>query len=193
MSVFKSFAQENKLDKYQKENYQKALTSLAKNNISRALIQFFSAYKIKPESNTGKIALTKSDSITIIVRQKLVNDFQGVRELTKTSTNWRPQEIEKTSDVAQLLIITPHEINFYKQHSKTKKRELLRSEKIKFYGPKDLFESFTTIVYSNAQLWSYGINKTNDVLHLTHTGNATIEGRSVIVCGNSELYYKRIE
>lgn len=47
-------------------------------------------------------------------------------------------------------------------------------------------------LFSDNQIWWFGIDKNSSELRQINTGEKTKDGRTEIVCGNSELYYTKL-
>ncbi len=70
---------------------------------------------------------------------------------------------------------------------------MIKSENIKF--SKSTHESIYSyeFVFSDNQIWWFGIDKNSNQLRQMNTGEETENGRTEIVCGNSELRYIKVE
>ena len=185
-------SQEWKTPGYQKKMFDEAKEYLKKSEYASAAGIFQYVNELNPNSDLGKIAKVKSDSLKPIARIKLIESIIGKWKLEETGSNWGFEK-RKDSLKDQILIIDKNKFQFYEQNKITKELKLLKSENIKF--SKSTHERIYSyeFVFSDNQIWWFGIDKNSNQLRQMNSGKETEIGRTEIVCGNSELRYVKIE
>ncbi|WP_310377420.1 hypothetical protein [Flavobacterium sp.] len=191
-SISQVWSQEWKAPGYQKKMFDEGKEYLSKLEYSSAAGIFQYVNELNPNNDLGKIAKTKSDSLKPIARIKLIVSIIGKWKLKETGSNWGFQN-HKDSINDQLLIIEQNKFLFFEQNKITKELKLIKSENIRF--SKSTHESIYSyeFVFSDNQIWWFGIDKNNNQLRQMNTGEETEKGRTEIVCGNSELRYIKLE
>jgi hypothetical protein len=191
------FAQESFEDK-QKWAYLNSLIKrgeehLQKNEIWEAFFVYGSASLVDSLSDVGKKAYRKADSLKSILQRDLLRDIKGTWKWKWTGSNWGTGETSKQSEEHRYLVITDELISIYHIDKKTKKKSLIRQEKIKFNSiPGMSSPYFSEFVYSDNQIWIYAIQDKRKFLHLTDNGEVLEDNRRTeIICGNTEMTYKR--
>ncbi|WP_152975520.1 hypothetical protein [Lacinutrix himadriensis] len=177
----------------QKTTFDKALNALEKSEYKETMRHFYYAYKMGIDTELGKLALAKFDSILTIEKTKLLKGIQGTWILNEVGSNWGFEKINSDSEEKQL-VINQDLISFYENGKLIKKEEIKFTEATYFGVP-----SYTTFDYSDRQIWNYELkdrkhNKNENVLHLKNEGYFRENGvRTEISCGNTEMYYERIK
>ena len=191
-SISQVWSQEWKAPGYQKKMFDEGKEYLRKLEYSSAAGIFQYVNELNPNNDLGKIAKTKSDSLKPIARIKLIESIIGKWKLNETGSNWGFQN-HKDSLNDQVLIIEKNKFLFFEQNKKTKELKLIKSENIKF--SKSTHESIYSyeFVFSDNQIWWFGIDKNSNQLRQMNTGEETDNRRTEIVCGNSELRYIKVE
>lgn len=186
------WSQKTKKSKYQKEIYIEAQSFLNKSDYLSAIKVFDIVNKLNPNSDLGKLAKIKSDSIRQIPRRNLIGKIIGKWQLKKTGSNWGFEDY-KDSIINQILIIDENRFSFFEQNQKTKDMKLVKVEDFKFLKNNDEGFYSSEFVFFDNQIWVFMIIDETGNLRQINTGEVTSTGRTEIVCGNLELYYFRIE
>ncbi len=185
-------SQEWKSPGYQKKMFDEAKEYLNKLEYDKAAGVFQFVNELNPDNEIGKIGKIKSDSLRPIARIKLVESIIGKWKLEETGSNWGFEK-KKDSLKDQILIIDKDKFLFYEQNKITKELKLIKSENIKF--SKSAYERIYSyeFVFSDNQIWWFGVDKNSNKLRQMNTGEETKIRRTEIVCGNSELRYTKFE
>ena len=191
-SVSQVWSQEWKGPGYQQKMFDEAKEYLKNSEYSSAAGVFQYVNELNPNNDLGRIAKIKSDSLRPIARMKLIESFFGKWKLIDTGSNWGFQDYNDSLN-DQVLIIEKDKFLFFERNKKTKDLKLIKTENIKF--SKSIHESIYSyeFVFSDNQIWWFGINKNDKQLRQMNTGEETEHGRTEIVCGNSELRYIKLE
>lgn len=91
-----------------------------------------------------------------------------------------------------MITINPNEMLFFELYKNSKEWKLVKKETLQFSEKPELY-SFTELVYSNKQIWDYGIDENSGELKAYYIGDKTEEGFSEMVCGNPVLYYFKLQ
>ena len=186
-----SFAQEYGQEGYQEKIYQEATEDLKKNEFESAYMGFYFVHKYK-KNDLSIIALKKADSILPFAQQNIRKKIVGKWTLFESGSNWGFEK-EKQSDLKKLLIIELDKFSFYDLNIKRNKMTLTKSEKSVFTKNRDMQDLVFDFVFSDRALWSFYYDEKTKILRQIMTGNESENGRSEIVCGNSEYKYTRME
>lgn len=191
-SISQVWSQEWKDSGYQKKMFDEAKEYLKNLEYSSAAGVFQYVNELNPNNDLGKIAKIKSDSLKPIARIKLIESIIGKWKLKETGSNWGFQN-HKDSLNDRILAIEKNKFIFFEQNKITKELKLIKTENIKF--SKSIHERFYSyeFVFSDNQIWRFGIDKNSGQLRQMNTGEETENGRTEIVCGNSELRYMKLE
>lgn len=191
-SISQVWSQEWKDSGYQKKMFDEAKEYLKNLEYSSAAGVFQYVNELNPNNDLGKIAKIKSDSLKPIARIKLIESIIGKWKLKETGSNWGFQN-HKDSLNDRILVIEKNKFIFFEQNKITKELKLIKTENIKF--SKSIHERFYSyeFVFSDNQIWRFGIDKNSGQLRQMNTGEETENGRTEIVCGNSELRYMKLE
>jgi hypothetical protein len=180
-----NYSQETKSSKNQKYAFDEANRYLKSNQPEKASEFFYYTNKMNPKSKLGQIALKKGDSI---IHQKIKSKIIGTWTLFESGSNWGFKD-ENKGPVKKILTITNDDFQFYEYDIETKVKKLVKTEKLAFEEYKDPNESSFDFVFSDKSLWAFYFDKERNILRQMNTGEQTAEGRTEIVCGNSELNY----
>ena len=92
-----------------------------------------------------------------------------------------------------MIKITADEIQFFELYRKSKKWELVKTEKIKFSENPESY-NFTELLYDNNKVWDYSIDNESGELKAYYIGEKMENGYySEMVCGNPVLYYIKLQ
>ncbi|CAA9200047.1 hypothetical protein FLA105534_02943 [Flavobacterium bizetiae] len=185
-----NYAQNYGSPEYQKTRIDEAMYCIKNNELERATSILYSVNKINSKNELGKLALKKADSLLPIVQQKIIRNLIGTWTLFESGSNWG-FKTEKDTLIKKVLIITDKNFQFYEQNLKTKENKLIKTEKTTFTKYEDMSDNQFDFVFTDKSIWAFFINKETNVLRQINTGEETDEGRTEIVCGNSELNYKK--
>lgn len=186
------WAQKSKSLKNQKIIFEEAQKSTAKLDYASAIGFYTYAYNLNPKNDLGKKAKIKSDSLKALPRKKYVESIIGKWKLKRFGSNWG-MENYKDSINNQILVIERDKFIFFEQNIATKELRLLKSEDLKFLTSLDEENYTNEFLFSDNQIWWFGMAKNSSELLQFKTGEKTINGRTDLYCGNSELYYTKIE
>jgi len=184
-----TWAQNSNKTELQLNYFNKENNHLSNSNLEEARLSFYFSYQESPETKLGKTALKKSDSIKLIIRGELIINIQGTWKWTETGSNWCVAETSKGNSIDRMIEIKEKQISFYQIVNSEKK--MINSELINFINKNEPIPSSTDILYSNNQIWRIDIDIENEVLKLTNSGESNANGRTVIVCGNEKITYKK--
>ncbi|RXP48475.1 hypothetical protein EC396_12755 [Lutibacter sp. HS1-25] len=183
----------NHLD-FQKEFMIKAEENILKNELGKAYFSYQFALHQDSTSVNGIIALRKSDSLKLILRNKLKLEIIGVWKLKKFANGMILKKTDDNLEFDKILIISNSEISFYEQNKKTQKNEFIKREKIQFNNIPDLWPAYSELIYSDKQIWSFTLIENGKNLKIKNTGKVINEkSREQMLSGNSELFYERIK
>jgi hypothetical protein len=185
-----NYSQDYRSPEYQKLRIDEAITCIKNNELERATMILYFVNNLNRESELGKIALKKADSLLPIAQQKIKKNLVGTWTLFESGSNWG-FETEKDTLIKKVLIITEKDFQFYEQNIKTKENKLIKTEKTIFTKYRDMSDACFDFVFSDKSIWAFYINKETNVLRQIYTGEETSEGRTEMVCGNAELNYKK--
>ncbi len=187
-------AQEN--DNFSNEQqviaFDKALNLLGENKTTQTMNLFYLSYSKGQNTEMGRLALKKFDSILLIEKTKLIKEIQGTWTITESDSNWGFKK-STTNIKVDKITIKKDVIEFFKNDILVTKEDIVFTKASYHRVP-----SFTTFDFSDGQIWSFQLkdNKhsiNRNVLHLKNEGYHTKDGnRKEISCGNTEFYYKRI-
>jgi hypothetical protein len=141
------------------------------------------------KSEIAQIAIQKADSLKSVFRNSKVNSLKGNWKWIYKDANWA---IREDGLVGKMITINTDEILFYELYRKSKKWQLVKTEKIVFFENQES-HSFTDFLYSNTEIWNYTINEDSGDLTAFYIGNKTKDGFSEMICGNPVLYYFKLE
>ena len=103
---------------------------------------------------------------------------------------------KKTNDTLtkKILIIDIDKFSFYDQNINTKEMKLTKCEKINFTKNRNRKGSlFDFVFFQIIRWWNFYYDEETKILKQIMTGIDSENGRSEIVCGNSEYYYIKAE
>lgn len=186
-----SWSQESSENK-QLRWYNETIAEMNDSNKTQTMVRLFNVYNKDRQSELGKIALQKSDSLKLLVRKEILERIQGEWKLKKSGSNWGFTDVDDKITIDKIVVINENEIFFYEEEKIFGKRKLIKTEKIRYYDKEELFPSFIGFVFSDKLIWSFQSRDSN-LLHTMHIGEETENGRTYISCGNSELIYERME
>ena len=186
-----SWSQETSEDKQQRW-YKETIAEMNDFNKTQTMVRLFNVYNKDRQSELGKIALKKSDSLKIVVRKEILDNIQGEWKLKKSGSNWGFTEVDEKKAIDRIVVINENEILFFDQEKDAGIRKLIKKESIRYYDKEELFPSFIGFVFSDKLIWVFQSRDSN-LLYTTHIGEETENGRSYISCGNETLIYERIE
>ena len=186
-----SYSQEYGEKGYQKKRFDEATEFLKNNDFESATLTFYFVFRYE-KNELGKIALKKSDSILPKAQQSIKKKLVGKWILSKSGSNWG---FKKTNDTLtkKILIIDIDKFSFYDQNINTKEMKLTKCEKINFTKNRNRKGSLFDFVFSDNTLWNFYYDEETKILKQIMTGIDSENGRSEIVCGNSEYYYIKAE
>lgn len=189
--IIQSFAQKYGEDGYQEKRYTEAIQSLKNKEYENAALILYSVYRYK-KNELGEIALKKSDSILPLAQQNIRNKIIGKWVLSKSGTNWGFEK-HQDSIIKKVLVIDLNKFSFYDLNLKTNEMILTKSENSVFTKNKNMQGLVFDFVFSDNTLWHFYYDEKSKTLRQIMTGRESENGRSVIVCGNSEYYYLKLE
>jgi hypothetical protein len=131
---------------------------------------------------------SKIDSIKPMARKNHLKSIQGKWKLVEFGSNWGYNKAENDT----LILIDDSSISYYLPNSHFKEKGLIRKEKLIYSDAISLYPIFFNFKYSDGTLWNIDISEKNR-LQMTYTGNEENNERSIIVCGNSEYYFKKVK
>ncbi|VXB53198.1 conserved hypothetical protein [Flavobacterium sp. 9AF] len=187
LNLLSQESSENKQQRWYKET----IAEMNDSNRAKSMVKLFNVYNKDRQSELGKIALKKSDSLKILVRKEILDNIQGEWKLKKSGSNWGFTEIDEKKAIEKIVVIKENEILFFDQEKVSGIRKLIKKEIIRYYDNEELFPSFIGFVFSDRLIWSFQSRDSN-LLHTMHLGEETQNGRTYISCGNSELIYERV-
>lgn len=179
------YSQETKASKNQKYAFEEANRYLKSNQTAKAAEFFLYTNNMNPKSKIGQLALQKADSI---VHQRITGRIIGTWTLRESGSNWGFKD-ENKGPVKKILTITNDDFQFYEYNIETKVKKLVKTEKLAFEKYKDPNASVLDFIFSDNSLWAFYFDEERNILRQVNTGEQTPEGRTDIVCGNSELRY----
>jgi hypothetical protein len=174
---------------YQKDNFESAKEILKYGDNVLSIRRFLLTASIVPKSEIAQIAIKKTDSIKLIIRNNKINQLIGNWKWIPQDANW---VIRDDGLVGKMITINPTEILFFELYKKSKKWELVKKEILHFSEKPELY-SFTELVYSNKEIWDYTINKESGELNAFYIGEENEWGFSQWVCGQLEFHYFKLE
>ncbi|MBP4143137.1 hypothetical protein J3S90_15135 [Flavobacterium sp. P4023] len=186
------WSQKSKSLKNQKVYLKEAQESLNKSDNASAIGFYIYVYELNPNNDLGKIAKIKTDSLKSVPRKKYIESIIGKWNLNRTGSNWGFENY-KDSLNNQILIIEKNKLIFFNQNKSTKELKLVKSEDLIFFTSVNEDNYSNELLFSDNEIWSFSINKNNSELRQFYSGQKTENGRTEMVCGNSELYYTRLE
>lgn len=186
------WSQKSKSLKDQKKIFEEAQESTNKLDYASAIGFYTYVFNLNPNNDLGKKAKIKSDSLKALPRKKFVESIIGKWKLNKVGSNWGFVNY-KDSLHNQILIIEQNKLIFFEQDKLTNELKLIKSEDLKFLTSVNEASYSNEFLFSDNQIWWFGIDKNNSELRQMNTGEKTKNGRTEIVCGNSELYYIKLE
>jgi len=186
------WSQKSKSLKDQKIIFEEAQESLHKADYASAIGFYNYAYTINPNNDLGRKAKIKSDSLKSLPRKKYLESITGKWKLNRVGSNWGFENY-KDSLNNRILIIEQNKLVFFDQNKLTNELKLIKSEDLKFLTSVDEDNYTDEFLFSDNQIWWFGFYKNNPELRQVNTGEKTKNGRTEIVCGNSELYYTKLE
>ncbi|WP_026730095.1 hypothetical protein [Flavobacterium denitrificans] len=188
ISLF-NYGQKSSILKEQELGFKKAQKFLKSNQIELAVEVFLYTYKLDIKSKYGQLALVKFDSIT---QYQVIRKNIGKWVLFESGSNWGFTP-EANVSKRKILVITEHEFQFYEEDIATKENKLITTEKIALTTKKDISGSFNDFVFKDKSLWGFYFDEKRNILRQINTGEESTEGRTEIVCGNSEFNYRKYE
>jgi hypothetical protein len=186
------WSQKSKSLKDQKIMFAEAQESTNKLDYASAIGFYTYVYVLNPNNVLGKKAKIKSDSLKSLPRKKHIESIIGKWKLNKVGSNWGFENY-KDSLHNRILIIEQNKLTFFEQDKLTNQLKPIKSEDLKFLNSVNEENYSNEFLFSDNQIWWFGIDKNNSELRQVNTGDKTKDGRSEIVCGNSELYYTKLE
>ena len=186
------WSQKSKSLKDQKKMFEEAQESINKLDFASAIGFYTYVYNLNPNNDLGKKAKVKSDSLKSLPRKKYIESLIGKWKLNKVGSNWGFDKY-KDSLNNRILIIEQSKLIFYEQDKLTNELKLIESQNLIFLTSVNEDNYSNEFLFSDNQIWWFGIDKNNSELRQMNTGEKTINGRTEIVCGNSELYYTKLK
>ncbi|TDD99095.1 hypothetical protein [Flavobacterium sandaracinum] len=186
------WSQKSNHSKNQKIYLKEAQESLNKSDNASAIGFYTYVYEINPNNDLGKRAKIKSDSLKSLPRKKYIESIIGKWKLNKIGSNWGFENY-KDSLINRILIIDKNKLIFFEENKITKELKKIKSEDLIFLSTVNEDNYSNEFLFSDNQIWWLGIDKNNSQLRQMNTGEKNKDGRTEIVCGNSELYYTRLE
>lgn len=184
------FAQDNDRSEYQKLLFEDAKKIAGNGDYIEAIRTFAIANNINPKAEIADIAIKKSDSLKSILRKNKINSLIGEWKWIYKDGNWA---IREDGLGGKMIKITTDEILFFELYRKSKKWELVKTEKIKFSENPESY-SFTEILYANNDVWDYSIDNDSGELKAYYIGEKMENGNySEMVCGNPVEYYFKLQ
>jgi|GEM_PF-4797820 len=189
--IFKSWTQNRDEALIQKEYFSTANECLAENKLENAIYYFYFAHHNLPKTKISEVALKKVDSLALIVRNEFVKKIQGIWKWKETGTNWGVQETPLSKNLNKTLIIEGLKIRIYEKIELDS--TLIKSGNIKFLDTNihipPLVKDFT---YLDSLIWTFNFKSKNRILIMRNTGHVLKKSRTLMLCGNKELKFKKI-
>jgi hypothetical protein len=185
-----NYSQDYRSPEYQKLRIDEAINCVKNNELERATMILYFVNNLNSENELGKMALKKADSLLPIAQQKVRKNLVGTWTLFESGSNWG-FETEKDTLIKKVLIITEKDFQFYEQNVKTKENKLIKTEKTTFEKYRDTSDSSFDFVFSDKSIWAFYRDEKTNILKQMYTGQETDTGRTEMVCGNTELNYKK--
>ena len=189
--ILQSFAQEYGKEGYQEKRFDEAIQSLKEKEFEKAAFTFYFVYRYN-KNELGEIALKKSDSILPYAQENIRKKIIGKWILTESGSNWGFEK-QKDTLIKKVLIIDLDKFSFYDLNLKSNKLTLTKSEKSVFTKNRDMRGLLFDFVFSDKTLWSFYYDEKTKILRQIMTGEDSENGRSEMVCGNSEFKYTKTE
>jgi hypothetical protein len=189
---FQSWSQSDQKMWLQKNKYDSAISYFDKNEFAAAADFFLFAYKIKPDSELGKISKNKFDSLKPVIRKKLIDKLVGTWKMNGNIPSWSHKNLKSDKIENELMIIDADKISYYLQNKSTEEMKLIKTEEIIFYDSFEKNNHITEMLTSDKRLWSYYIDEYSKNLRAINTGKITDSGKAKIDLDNEEIYYERI-
>lgn len=123
------FSQNNDRSEYQKILFEDAEKIATKGNYREATRTLIIATNINPKAKIAEIAIKKSDSLKLKLRKTKINTLIWDWKWIFKDGNWA---IREDGLGGKMIKITADEIQFLELYRKSKKCELVKTEKIKF-------------------------------------------------------------
>lgn len=189
--TLQSFSQEYGEEGYQEKRFDEAIQSLKNEEYENAAFTFYFVSRYK-KNELGEIALKKSDSILPFAQQNIRKKIIGKWVLSESGSNWGFEK-QKDSLIKKVLIIHLEQFLFYDLNLKSNKMTLTKSEKSIFTKNRDMRGTLFDFVFSDKTLWNFYYDEKEKTLRMIMTGEDSENGRSEMVCGNSEFRYTKAE
>lgn len=188
------FSQSNDLDETQKAWVRVSKKKLLNADLNDAYVGFYHAYKANPDSELGKACLQKSDSIRVILGENTLDKIIGTWRLKGSYSNWGSIQKTDLDKTEKMIVISSDSLISIERDKSTDISLCINSEHIRFKSFGGMNTPSWTIYKSGKQIWTYSINNTGDILHLSNTGELDDEGEtSFRVCGTPNLIYERVQ
>lgn len=180
------------LEDQQKDFFEHANLALKNGETVRA-ISLFSMTKangFKKEWN--EFSSKKLDSLKPIARAAYTQQIAGTWRMFETRANWAMRDITD-SLVGKMITIEPTQILFFELYDKSRKWNLVKTEKLNFSEKDNSSFNPFLIVYSNKEVWSYYIDENFGNLVAYFIGEENENGMSEIICGTTKLEYYKLQ
>ena len=161
-------------DTLQKISYHSAMEQLKLNDLEVSFYNFKSAYLTNTENELGKNASIKLDSLTKILRNRLLTKIKGV---------WKRTDIDSLNEI---LIITEKDFCFYKCEN-----EAIRLEKINFNEDKGYFFYFFELIFSDNKFWKVFVSY-KDILSMENQAEILENGKGIRKNHCDVMTFKRL-
>ena len=188
--VFQSIAaQDNDRSAYQTQLYKLAIKTSESGNYLEAIRTFATSNNINPKAEIAAFAIKKGDSLKRKLRQNKINELIGKWKWIPKESNWA---IREDNLVGKMIHITTEEILFFELYKNAKEWKLVQTDKIKFSENPESY-SFTEFLNSNNEIWDYKIDSTTGELKAYNVGEKIDNNYTELVCGNTELFYFKLQ
>lgn len=187
----KSFAQDYGQEGYQEKRYQEAMAALKNKEYESACNEFYFVHGYK-KNELSRIALKKADSLLPFAQKNIRKKIIGKWMLKESGSNWGFEKV-KDNGIQKFLFIDEDQFSFYDLDIKTNKMTLTKVEKSVFTKIRDYRNLAFDFVFSDKTLWKFYFIEEKQILKQFMIGEETENGRSEIVCGNSEYNYTRMK
>jgi hypothetical protein len=160
ISLLSFFAnsQDNRYREWQNQWFEKGSVYLKAGELDAALHFFASAEDILPESELGKQALFKYDSLLPIARRKLLNDIKGEWKLIKYGTNWGYHNADEYKN--ETISVSDNDITFSECNGDDSR--IVKKEILKYYTSSNEKDYGLKFILSGKSVWS--IKRTKSIL-----------------------------
>ena len=176
---------------YQKKLFTEGHAAMKNRDLTIAYNLFSQSQILGSNEEIKNKSRQKTDSLKLVFREKLKQKLVG---------NWKMLNVESwalrepsDSVVGKMITIDPNQILFYELYPKSKKWNLIKSEKLIFSEKLTMDFDPLLIVYFNKEVWSYNVDETSGELIAYYIGKENETEISEMVCGNTKIKYFKLQ